>query len=186
MQSDHNTGGTIMNILTQFQKKLILPSLITLALIVLPMPASATPSCGISTLILSLGHYASGSLDLACEDEQFKWELETKVKGDSDVYVIQNTFAPGTHSGWHTHPGPSLITVVSGELTVYDAADLTCTPRIYKAGDSFTDIGCGDVHLIRNEGNQTAVNTVVQILPKGAPRRIDKPAPGNCPIITCP
>jgi hypothetical protein len=82
--------------------------------------------------------------------------------------------------------GPSLITVLSGELTVYDADDPMCTPTVYHAGESFTDIGCGDVHLIRNEGSVNAVTVVVQIVPAGAPRRIDEPAPGNCPAIACP
>ncbi|PYJ94323.1 MAG: hypothetical protein DME54_06645 [Verrucomicrobia bacterium] len=176
-----------MNPLTQFNKILILPLLIALSLIVVA-PARATPSCGmLPPVTLALGHYPSGLLNLMCNEfDSYGWNLKMMVKGDSDVYVIQNTFPAGAHSGWHTHPGPSLITVTSGTLTVYDAADPTCTPKIYRAGDSFTDIGCGDVHLVRNEGSETAVNIVVQIIPKGAPRRIDMPAPGNCPLITCP
>ncbi len=176
-----------MNPLTQFKKIQILPLLIALSLIVVA-PARATPSCGMPPpLILALGHYPSGLLNLMCNEfDSYGWNLKMMVKGDSDVYVIQNTFPPGAHSGWHTHPGPSLITVTAGELTVYEAADPTCTAHVYKAGESFTDIGCGDVHLVRNEGNVCAVNIVVQIIPKGAPRRIDEPAPANCPVITCP
>jgi quercetin dioxygenase-like cupin family protein len=178
-----------MNPLTQFKKTRILPLLIAPALIVGALtagPALATPSCGLTSVTLALGHYPSGLLNLGCEDEQRRWELEMKVKGDSDVYVIQNTFAPGAKTGWHTHPGPSLITVTAGTLTVYDAADPSCTPKIYTAGQSFTDIGCGDVHLVANEGSVNAVTIVVQIVPAGAPRRIDMPQPSNCPLITCP
>jgi hypothetical protein len=111
-----------MNPLTQFKKISILPLLIALALIVVA-PARATPSCGVNTVILATGHYPSGLLDLMCKE--LPWDLKIKVKGDSDVYIVQSTFTPGTHTGWHTHPGPSLITVVSGELTVYEAADPT-------------------------------------------------------------
>ena len=174
-----------MNPLTQFKKILILPLLIALSLIVVA-PARATPSCGVNTVILALGHYPSGLLDLVCRDLVRNWDLKIKVKGDSDVYIVQSTFPPGTHTGWHTHPGPSLITVTSGELTVYEAADPTCTPHVYHTGESFTDIGCGDVHLVRNEGSVDAVDYAVQIVPAGAPRRIDMAAPGNCPLITCP
>src|SRR5438105_2595886 len=174
-----------MNPLTQFKKILILSLLIALSLIVVA-PARATPSCGVIPVVLApTGHFPSGLLDLMCRDLPL-WDLIMRVKGDSDVYIIQNTFPPGAHTGWHTHPGPSLITVVSGELTVYDAADPTCTPHVYHAGESFTDIGCGDVHLVRNEGNVQAVNVAVQIVPAGAARRIDADQPANCPVVTCP
>jgi quercetin dioxygenase-like cupin family protein len=173
-----------MNPLTQFKKILILPLLIALALIAVVAPARATPSCGVNTVILATGHYPSGLLDLMCK--QLPWDLKIKVKGDSDVYIVQSTFTPGTHTGWHTHPGPSLITVVSGELTVYEAADPTCTAHVYTAGESFTDIGCGDVHLVRNEGSVDAVDFAVQIIPAGADRRIDADQPANCTVITCP
>ena len=177
-----------MNPLTQFNKILILPLLIALSLIVVA-PARATPSCGmLPPVTLALGHYPSGLLNLMCNEfDSYGWNLKMMVKGDSDVYVIQNTFPAGAHSGWHTHPGPSLITVVSGALTVYEASDPTCTPKIYTAGQSFTDIGCGDVHLVRNEGSVVAQDVAVQIVPKEAPRRIDvTPAPSNCPLISCP
>jgi quercetin dioxygenase-like cupin family protein len=189
-----------MKPLTQFKKIRILPLLIAPALVTLTAltaaPALATPNCGVTTSNLlypgqpvdtaHAAHFPDRLLDLMCRDLP-TWLLHTTVHGDSDVYVIQNTFPPGAHSGWHTHPGPSLITVTSGALTVYEASDPTCTPIIYTAGQSFTDIGCGDVHLIRNEGSVNAVTVVVQIVPAGAPRRIDVPvAPSNCPVITCP
>ncbi len=191
--------GTTMNPLIHFKKIRILPLLIASVLVALialtAAPALATPNCGVTTSNLlypgqpvdtaHAAHFPDGLLDLMCKDLS-GWQLKTKVKGDSDVYVIQNTFPPGAHSGWHTHPGPSLITVTSGALTVYEASVPSCTPIIYTAGQSFTDIGCGDVHLIRNEGSINAVTVVVQIVPAGAPRRIDEPAPGNCPAITCP
>jgi quercetin dioxygenase-like cupin family protein len=107
-----------------------------------------------------------------------------RVKGDSDVYVTQHTFPVGAHTGWHTHPGPSLITVVAGTLTVYEGA--TCTKKVYAAGQSFTDIGCGDIHLVRNEGSVTAMDVAVQIVPAGQPRRIDAPAPSCSPVFPCP
>jgi quercetin dioxygenase-like cupin family protein len=175
-----------MNPLTQFKKMLILPLLTALSLIVVA-PVRATPSCRVNTVILALEHYPSGSLDLMCNEfDSYGWFLKTIVKGDSDVYIVQNTFPPGAHTGWHTHPGPSLVTVTAGTITAYEASDPTCTPHVYHAGDSFTDLGCGDVHLLRNEGTDQAVTIAVQVIPAGAPRRIDEPAPGNCPVITCP
>ena len=165
---------------------LIAPALVIIAVLT-AVPARATPVCGVVTETLAVGHYRSGLLNLMCNEfDQYGWDLKLKVKGDSDVYVTRHTFQPGQHTGWHTHPGPSLITVISGELTVYEADNPTCTPTVYHAGESFTDIGCGDVHLVRNEGNVQAMDVAVQIVPAGAARRIDADQPANCPVITCP
>jgi len=173
-----------MNPLTQFKKILILPLLIALTLVVAAVPALATPVCNVTTETLALGHYPSGLLNLMCQDGRI-WQLITRIRGDSDVYVTRHTFPVGAHTGWHTHPGPSLITVISGELTVYEADNPTCTPTVYHAGESFTDIGCGDVHLVRNEGTICAQDVAVQIIPAGQPRRIDAPQPPNCPAFVC-
>ena len=175
-----------MNSLTQSRKISILPLLIALALVVVA-PARATPSCRVNTVILALEHFPSGSLDFMCNEfDSYGWFLKTIVKGDSDVYIVQNTFPVGAHTGWHTHPGPSLVTVTAGTITAYEADDPTCTPHVYHAGDSFTDLGCGDVHLLRNEGADQAVTIAAQVIPAGQPRRIDRDQPANCPVITCP
>jgi quercetin dioxygenase-like cupin family protein len=179
-----------MNPLSHFKKIRILSLLIALTFVV-AVPARATPSCGFtSTNLLApvpAGYFPSGLLNLMCNEfDQYGWYLKTMVKGDSDLYVNQNTWQPGGRSGWHTHPGPSLITVIEGTVTVYEAANPTCTPEIYTAGQSFTDIGCGEIHNVVNETAAVAKAVAVQIVPHGQPRRIDEPAPGNCPALTCP
>ena len=180
---------------------LIAPALVIIATLT-AVPARATPNCGVTTIdllhpsnppnVVQPTTFPDGLLDLTCNEINtvingtlFNWNLKLKAKGDSDLYVTQHTFPVGAHTGWHTHPGPSLITVISGELTVYEADNPTCTPTVYHAGESFTDLGCGDVHLIRNEGTVCAVNMVVQIIPAGLPRRIDANQPPNCPAFTC-
>jgi quercetin dioxygenase-like cupin family protein len=107
-------------------------------------------------------------------------QVKLKTQGVSDVYVTRNTIDPGGHSGWHTHPGPSLIIVTVGEIMAYDGDDPTCTPKHYRAGEGFVDPGDGHVHLLRNETDAPAETVAVQILPQGATRRQDRPAPGNC------
>jgi quercetin dioxygenase-like cupin family protein len=136
---------------------LIAPALVVIAALT-ATSARATPVCGVVAETLAVGHYPSGLLNLMCNElDQYGWFLKMNVKGNSDVYVTRHTFQPGQHTGWHTHPGPSLITVISGELTVYEADNPTCAPTVYHVGDSFTDIGCGDVHLVRNEGTVQAM-----------------------------
>jgi quercetin dioxygenase-like cupin family protein len=142
----------------------------------------ATPGSGISTenLLAPVASGQFGEIDVKAETDSY--ELELKTSGRSDVHVVRNTFQPeGGHSGWHTHPGPSLITVTSGTISAYSGDDPTCTPQVYSAGMGFIDPGGGHVHLLRNEGSLPAVTVAVQLLPAGAPRRIDvTPAPVNC------
>jgi quercetin dioxygenase-like cupin family protein len=165
---------------------LIAPALVIIGALT-AVPARATPACGVNTQILAVGHFPNGLLNLMCNEfDQYGWFLKMNVKGNSDVYVSQLTWPVGAHTGWHTHPGPSLVTVISGELTAYEADNPTCTPVVYHAGESFTDIGCGDVHLVRNEGTVCAAVIAVQIVPAGQPRRIDANQPPNCPVFTCP
>ncbi len=176
-----------MNPLTQFKKISILPLLIAPALVALAaftaVPARATPSCGFTSTNLSVGTFPSGSLDLMCEDEERQWELEMKVRGDSDVYVSQRTIQPGGQTGWHTHPAPTLITVIQGTVTDYQD---DCTFTTYSAGETFTDPGCGDVHNVVNETGVEVRAVAVQIVPHGAPLRIDADDPGCPQVPPCP
>ena len=107
-------------------------------------------------------------------------QVKLKTKGVSDVYVTRNAIAVGGQSGWHTHPGPSLIFVTVGEIMAYDADDPTCTPKRYGVGEGFVDPGDGHVHLLRNESAAPAETVAFQILPQGATRRIDAAAPAAC------
>jgi quercetin dioxygenase-like cupin family protein len=180
-----------MNPLTQFKKYHLLPLLIAPALIALvasaPTPAFATPSCGVVSVNLldpvPTALFPSGSLNLMCRSNLPDWLLMTRVRGDSDLYVTKHTFQPGGQTGWHSHPGPSLITVIQGTLTVYHD---DCTSETFSAGESFTDLGCGDIHNVRNEGATDAIDVAVQIVPHGAPRRLEADDPGCPNVPPCP
>ncbi len=184
-----------MNPITQLNKIRTLPLLIAPALIALatftPAPARATPGCGVTTVDLLFGAnppqaalFPAGSLDLFCNEfQQYGWGIRTKVRGDSDLFVTEHTYVPGGQTGWHTHAGPSLITVVEGTLTAYKD---DCTFTTYSAGESFTDIGCGDVHNVVNETGAEAKDVAVQIVPHDAGRRIDADDPGCPQVPPCP
>ena len=45
--------------------------------------------------------------------------------------VAKVTFAPNSSTGWHTHPGKTLVVIQSGELTVYRARDKGCAGTTY-------------------------------------------------------
>ena len=140
----------------------------------------ATPSSLVTSTTLAKAQF--GELDSHVHTMPAYWQEMIKTKGLSDLYVQSNVWAPGGSTGWHTHPGPSLVIVTAGTLTVYEGDDPSCTPHVYSANgaNSFVDIGGGDVHLVRNEGTAEARTVVVQLIPSGAVRRIDAPDPGNC------
>jgi len=102
----------------------------------------------------------------------------------ADFAVQQITIAPFGMTGWHTHPGPALVLVKSGEFTVYEGRDSSCRGTVYKAGQSFVDRGFGNVHLGRNEGNGNVELWVMYLAPAPAGQavRIDaaKPAGSSC------
>jgi quercetin dioxygenase-like cupin family protein len=110
-----------------------------------------------------------------------EWRAQLKTRGQSDVHVVDNKLPPGSTTGWHTHPGPSLILVVAGTVTNYTGDDRHCTSRAYSAGAGFIDPGGGDTHMLRNETGALAETIAVQLLPKDAVRRLPADAPGGCP-----
>ena len=103
-----------------------------------------------------------------------------ETKDLSDVYVQSNVWAPGGSTGWHSHPGYSLIIVTAGTVTDYDGHDPDCKPHAYKTGMGFVDPGGDHAHILRNEGDVEAKTIAVQFIPADAVRRIDVVDPGNC------
>ena len=156
------------------------------ALLNRPGAALATPPGGFATDVTRSffeSIHALGGTDTAGEDAK----VTIIVKEPSDVYVVNNTVAPGGYSGWHTPPGPSVVLVKAGTATVYDGDDPTCTSVRYPEGTGFIDAGGGHVHMVRNESSTEQLVTVAfQIIPAGDSRRIDAANPGYCPFQSDP
>ena len=153
-------------------------ALVAAAMIV--VPARATPSTGVDTTILAQSLFDEIHVKAHTRLPE-RWQAQLKTHGQSDIYVVDNKFAPGGTTGWHSHPGPSLILVVAGTVTNYMGDDPSCTPQVYTKGDGFIDPGSGHVHMLRNETSAPAETIAVQLLPKAAVRRIDAAAPSGCP-----
>ena len=127
-------------------------------------------------------------------DDKTLWLSMQKTKGSSDLYVQSNVWQSVSptgvvaSTGWHTHPGHSLIIVTSGTITEYEA---DCRSHVYtfvpgQPAPTLIDPGHGHVHIIRNEGSVPASTIAVQLVPydpNKANRRIDAAAPANCPNI---
>lgn len=107
------------------------------------------------------------------------WEIEVEAEPALDLAVQSIVFQAGGQSGWHRHPGPVFIQVVSGTMTFYESDDPTCTPIVRTAGQGYLDLG-EHAHIARNETATPAQNVVTYLAPPGAALRIDAPNPGNC------
>jgi len=106
-------------------------------------------------------------------DQEDDWIAELYTSGPSNFIVQDVIYAPGGHTGWHSHPGILLSSVISGSIEWYDSR---CRKHVYNAGDSLTE--STQSHYVRNV--DTANNAhfmVTYVIARGQPRRIDQPAP---------
>lgn len=109
-----------------------------------------------------------------------EWHFQLKTEGaPTDIAVQDLAIAPGGYGGWHSHPGPVMITVNAGTISLYEP---DCVRVDHPAGTAFIIEG-GVVH---NERNESATENVrlfdTFILPAGAPRRIEQPKPDTCDL----
>jgi len=57
------------------------------------------------------------------DDDRKVWHSWQKTRGSSDLYIQSNLWQPGGTTGWHSHPGHSLIVVIAGTVTDYEGDD---------------------------------------------------------------
>ena len=155
--------------------------LVIAAIVLLPVTgaiALATPGIG----VISAPVHARGT-HAELLNVHSKAGVKLKTKSSVDFVTQQLVFAPGGSTGWHSHPGPVLVTVKSGALTLIYANDPTCAGRTYTAGQSFVDRGDEVVHVARNLGAVPLEIWATYLVP-GAPGtafRIDEADPA-CPF----
>jgi hypothetical protein len=135
----------------------------------------ASPPAGVKPTIIARGTYDAFRVrsDSALHG---LLEFNAKAKTPIDMVVRTHEYAPGSSTGWHTHPGPVFITVVQGQVTFYEADDPMCTPKVVCAGQGYVDTGRG--HIGRNETGLPAKDVTVIIAPVDLPFRDELPAPG--------
>jgi quercetin dioxygenase-like cupin family protein len=107
----------------------------------------------------------------------------TVVKSDdpSRTVVARYTVQPGAQFPWHTHSGPVIVNVVSGELVYVGAED--CVRHAYGAGTAFVDAGHGHVHTAYNPTQAPTVLVATFFeAPAEGPLLIPAQAPEGCSI----
>jgi quercetin dioxygenase-like cupin family protein len=102
------------------------------------------------------------------------------VRPELSTVVAKYTFGPNSSTGWHTHPGRTLVIVQSGTFTVYHADE--CEPLVFGPGDAFVELPTS-VHIGRNETSEPVDLAVVYFkVPIGGSPRIDQPQPEGCDV----
>ena len=135
--------------------------------------AFASPPSGVTPTLLARGSYDSFKV-MSYPDGAGLFKAEAKQP--IDVVVRRHDYAVGSSTGWHAHPYPVFITVVTGEITFYEYNDPTCTPHVVRAGQGYVDSGEG--HIGRNESGSLAADISVIMAPTAAPFRAELTAPG--------
>jgi quercetin dioxygenase-like cupin family protein len=101
------------------------------------------------------------------------------VHPGTNTIIQQLTFGPHSSTGWHSHPGKTLVTVQSGTFTVYHD---NCHSMTYSAGDAFVELP-SSIHVGRNETDANVqVGVVYFDVPIGASPRIEQDQPAGCDV----
>jgi hypothetical protein len=146
--------------------------------LVVGLIGQAEPASGVTPTLLARGTFDPFHLNTSPHSLV---DFKAMTTNFTDLVVRQHDYNPHSTTGWHQHPGPVFITVVSGTLTFYEADDPTCTPHIVTAGQGYVDDGEG--HVGRNETDLPARDFSVILAATGVPAfRTDIAPPGNCPF----
>ena len=157
MRTKNRKRGTIIAIVSLAA----VASLVLGGLAVASPPSTPPPS----TVIIGAGVLTSTS------------GMGLNIRPGKNTVVAELTFGPNTSTGWHTHPGKTLVTVQQGTFTVYHD---NCHAHVYEAGDAFVELP-SSVHVGRNETSGTVkLGVVFTNVPIGGSPRIDQPQPAGC------
>lgn len=121
---------------------------------------AALPSTNVDPITVGLGSLAGGTPVNVLSVDSFTRAIN-QAQGTNAV-LQHLRFAPNQSTGWHTHPGPNIVLVVSGGFTLTDEH---CNLTTYGPGQGFaTGI---DVHQAI-AGPQGADFYSLYFLPKDA------------------
>ena len=95
----------------------------------------------------------------------------------SEVAVIRATLDPNGYTNWHGHPGPSVVVVTQGTLTVLEPTGSNCSVRRFGVGDAF--FHSSGNHDFRNEGSEQVVFYITYFVTAWPPL-VHHDDPGTC------
>ena len=139
--------------------------------------ALATPPSGLTSTLL-----ARGSLSRHDRIKLLAGLTQQIKPPSSDVAMVRATLAPGGTTGWHDHPGPSVVILATGTLTISEAKGRGClVTEVSAAGGQKAFFHPDDVHRFDNKGETVAEFYITYFAPTATPLLIDAPeAPPGC------
>lgn len=132
----------------------------------------AEPPTGVTPTLIGRATYSPFNV----QADPKSLDLLVESKRPVDIVVRTHDYAPGSSTGWHTHPGPVFITILDGTVTFYEYDDPSCTPKVVKKGEGYVDSGHG--HIGRNETSAPAKDVTVFFAPVAQSFRGELAAPG--------
>jgi hypothetical protein len=101
--------------------------------------------------------------------------IELEADHKIDVAVARVSYPTGSTSGWHTHPGPTAVTITKGTFT-FKTDD--CSTQRFGPGETFVEPGPRMVARLNNWKGKPGEIVVTFFAPVGAdPLTIPMPAP---------
>ena len=145
-------------------------------------PALATPGSGFAPSPIVNGHFGTLNVNTA-PDKTDKWALILKTLDETDIGADRLTVAPNGYSGWHAHPAPVFVTVLTGTIEWYDGSDPLCTGHTYHAGESFIE-SAYVTHNAKNASSSEGAEFVAVVIKPagfvGPAFRLNRDKPNNC------
>jgi quercetin dioxygenase-like cupin family protein len=152
-----------------FGKRTVLVALMAAGLVLSAVAvASADPPFGFTSVVIGRGQAARS--------------FEVEQRKGNDVAVNQNTIQPAGYSGWHSHPGITVVAVQSGQLTLSSEpiAGGRCRVHTYTAGQVFLEHPNNEYNAVNIGSEPYVIAATFFNVPHGGPSRIDQADPGNC------
>jgi quercetin dioxygenase-like cupin family protein len=153
-----------------FGKRTVLVALVTAVLVVsgLAVASATPPSSGFTSVVIGRGQAARS--------------FEANQRKGNDVAVNQITVEPAGFSGWHSHPGTTVVAVQSGQVMLFSEpiAGGECRVRTFTAGQVFLEHPSNKYNAVNTGSAPYVVAVTFFNVPHLGLSRIDQTDPGNC------
>jgi quercetin dioxygenase-like cupin family protein len=127
-----------------------------------------------SVYALTIETQARGTFALKHDQVELARGVARLIGEPTDAAVQKIVLGVGEGPGWHTHPGPAVVIVKTGNFTMVQN---DCSEVAFEAGDVVVDQGFGNIHRAYNPGPGTTEVWVSYIVPQAAGLVIPSSAP---------
>ena len=129
--------------------------------------ASASPPSNVS-----VENLAAGDLDESFQENNDRIKYQTK--DPTDLKMQKFTFGANSATGWHHHPGATLVIVQSGSVQLWHS---DCSKKTYGPGSANGSAWVEGERVHQATSSAGATVFVTYTVPNGSPTRIEEPVP---------